>query len=214
MHLVDTLFAVERVDGRLIRRRFTDYHGNKPSLYSCVCLPWIFQTWRKRRKSPIIDPPFPMLVMDAIRFLQSVVKPGWRVLELGGGNSTLWFLKRGVQLTTLESSVEWARFIGRKADHPDLRVVSPAEAAAFVDGVPDGQFDLVLVDCKAAVMNRNDAVRAVRSKVRNGGWLMMDNTDAPRFRAAIEIMKDRPRLVFSGFTPMRFVVCQTSAWHM
>jgi predicted O-methyltransferase YrrM len=143
-----------------------------------------------------------------------VVKPGWRVLELGGGNSTLWFLKRGVQLTTLESSVQWARFIARNVEHPDLRVVSTAEAAAYIEGLPDRHFDLILVDCKAAVMNRNDAVRAVRSKVRDGGWLVMDNSDAPRFRAAIETMKDRPRLVFTGFTPMRFVVCQTSAWHM
>jgi predicted O-methyltransferase YrrM len=155
-----------------------------------------------------------MLVMDAVKFLDKTVGPGTRVLELGGGNSTLWFLRKGADLTTLESSSEWAQLIGQKAAHPQLQVLDPIRVSSFLSGLPDNSFDLVLVDCKSAVMNRNDAVRLVRSKVRQHGWLMLDNSDAPRFRTATEIMKDRPRRIFTGFTPMRFVVCQTSAWQM
>jgi hypothetical protein len=208
------LFAIERLEGRVVWRRFEDYDGHRPSLYSCLRLPLILRTWYRRKKSPLIDPPLPMLVMDAIRFLDKEVTRGARVLELGGGNSTLWFLKKGAELTTLESSQEWADFIKAKADHGNLKVLDRNGVLAYLHSLPDRIFDVVLVDCKSALINRNEAVGIVRNKVRTGGWLVLDNSDAPRFQAAKETMKDRPRLVFSGFTPMRFVVCQTSMWQM
>jgi predicted O-methyltransferase YrrM len=211
---LDYLLVRERIDGGVVWRRFEDYEGRRPSLYSCFRFPLILRTWYQRQKGPIINPPLPMLVLDAIRFLDQQVTAGTRVLELGGGNSTLWFLGKGAHLTTLESSTEWAEFIKGKVAHDNLMVLGQDAVAAYLQNLPDGSFDLVLVDCKAAVMNRNDAVRIGRSKVRKGGWLVLDNSDAPRFRAATNIMNDRPRKTFTGFTPMRFVVCQTSAWQM
>ena len=52
--------------------RFTDYDGNKPSLYSVMKLPYVFKTYLQSKKFPILEKPVPFLTMNAIRFLDSL----------------------------------------------------------------------------------------------------------------------------------------------
>jgi hypothetical protein len=97
-------------------------------------LAWI----RSRRKDYLLDERLPWITFDAIRFLQTQVKPGIRVFEYGSGGSTLFWTRFGAHCTTIESDAEWETLIrGRltAADDVDLRLVPgvPPKVNAALD---------------------------------------------------------------------------------
>lgn len=201
--------------------RLTDLEGHLPSLASLMRLPQVAGSYLAARRHPILPEPVPFLVWDAIRFLEGALKPGMRVLEVGSGNSTLWFLKRGCRVTSIEHSEAWARHVRgyvserldeRYAERLEQHVVAGEAAVQRIERFDDRQFDLALVDCMNEYTSRPDALRAARPKVRADGWMVLDNSDHPQNGPAVEHMADRTRIRFTGFAPMASVVCQTSAW--
>lgn len=204
-------------------KRFQDFEGHWPSLYSIVCLPRILGAYLLTRRHPLLKRPLPFLCADAVRFLTSITQPNMRVLELGGGNSTLWFLGRGMEVTTVEHSREWAALILRRvttsADSDfrkrlQIHVKEGDEAIAFIKSVRDQWFDVILVDCANEHTPRSLCVAAARSKVRKGGWLVLDDSDAPANWVGVNAMSDRSRKRFTGYPYMGLTVCQTSFWQM
>lgn len=202
--------------------RFTDYTGRYPSLYSVVRLPTSIRTWVALRRGSSPADPVPWLVYDAIRELRRLVGPTTRILEIGGGNSTLWFLDQGATVVSVETSDDWARTIEGRAtqrgtvDRLTLRVLSGESALSFVRNQPDASFDLLLVDSLADTSGggnwRPDFVDAGRGKVRPGGYVVLDNSDHPQNWAARETMRNVKETVFTGFTPMGLCVDQTTFW--
>ena len=229
--------AIDRLTGRLtvewvnkdgphrirVHTRLTDMEGNKPSLFSLMRLPQVVKSYRDAKRHPILPDPVPFLVMDAIEFLDERLKPGMKVLEAGGGNSTLWFLGKGCDVHTIEHSADWAAYVrtftherlGEEAsERMNLYLEHGDDAIARIDGFEDRAFDVILVDCASEFTWRKDCVAAGRSKVKSGGWMCLDNSDHPINWPAVELMKDRRRVVFSGFAPMALRVTQTSFWQM
>ncbi|MBP6511367.1 MAG: class I SAM-dependent methyltransferase [Bacteroidia bacterium] len=203
--------------------RFTDYEGNSPSVYSVLRLPYIFKTWMQSRRSPILEEPVPFIVMDAIRFLETIVRPGMKVVEAGGGNSSLWFLEKGTHVTTYEHSAEWAGFVQKTVRENPLRfheknfnikVMQGPSALADMALIPDQSLDFVLVDCMNDFTRRNDCMEVLMSKVKKGGWMILDNSDNPVNWVGADLMKGKEMHKFSGFAPMGLFVCQTTFWKM
>ena len=63
------------------------------------------------------------------------------------------------------------------------------EFAAEVDGLPDGAFDLVVMDfLEAPTVTRTDVLKPALKKVRPGGYLLLDDSDRPGYREAFELM--------------------------
>src|SRR5271170_976341 len=54
------------------------------------------------------DGPIPWLTYPATRFLESIVKPNWRVFEFGCGSSSLWWASRVREVLSVEHDDEWA----------------------------------------------------------------------------------------------------------
>ncbi len=203
--------------------RFTDYEGNSPSTYSVLRLPYIFKTWMQSRRSPILEEPVPFIVMDAIRFLTTLVQPGMKVVEAGGGNSSLWFLEKNTHVTTYEHSSEWAGFIQQTVRENPLRfheknfnikVMQGSSALADMALIPDQSLDFVLVDCMNDFTRRNDCMEVLMSKVKKGGWMVLDNSDNPVNWVGADLLKGKEMHKFSGFAPMGLFVCQTTFWKM
>lgn len=203
--------------------RFTDYEGNTPSTYSLLRLPYIFKTWMQSRRSPILAEPVPFIVMDAIRFMENIVQPGMSVVEAGGGNSSLWFLERNAQVTTYEHSSDWAGFIQKTVrENPmrfheknfNIKVMQGQSAIADMALIPDQSLDIVLVDCMNDFTRRNDCMEVLMSKVKKGGWMVLDNSDNPVNWVGADLLKGKEMHRFSGFAPMGLFVCQTTFWKM
>jgi predicted O-methyltransferase YrrM len=95
--------------------------------------------------------------------------------------SSLWFARRipTGRLVSVESSPEWhgkirAEFEKRGHAHVDYRLRAPDAYASAVDDLPDGSFDLVLVDG----ILRDHCMPVALKKVKPGGYVLFDNSDA------------------------------------
>tara|TARA_R110002072_G_scaffold125244_6_gene260962 strand:- start:30058 stop:30810 length:753 start_codon:yes stop_codon:yes gene_type:complete len=206
-----------------VHNRITDLEGHAPSLFSLMRLPKVVKSYRDAKRHPILPEPVPFLVLDAIAFLEQKLEPGMRVLEIGGGNSTLWFLAQGCEVHTIEHSPDWAEHmrgfaeerLGSEAcERMHLHVEQGEDAIAHIESLDEQSFDIVLVDCMNEFTWRKDCVRAGRSKVKPGGWMCLDNSDHPNNWNAAELMLDKERIRFTGWAPMCSVVTQTSFWQM
>jgi hypothetical protein len=215
---------VEERQERLVAcTRVTDFEGNCPSPKSIFALPFIIKTYFSIRRRHILSDPIPFLVMDAIAFLDRIVRPGMKVLELGAGNSTLWFLGKGVELISVEHSRNWAQHILdhiRKNACPgafkrfQLEIKEGKDTITFINKLADDSLDLVLVDCANDYTSRNECVLAARQKIVKGGWMALDNSDHPVNWVGVDSMTDSERFRFTGYSPMSLNVSQTSFWRI
>lgn len=154
-------------------------------------------------------PERPWIVPAAIGWLRRRIKGDWSVLELGAGRSTPWFAQRAGTLVSLEDNEHWHRWassriaalkLGRKDRNleVDLRL-TPIEAfGEAVSALPDGSFDLVVLDfLESPRVTRIDLLRPARHKVRPGGLLLLDDSDRPGYAEAYELL--------AGWRERRFV---------
>lgn len=134
----------------------------------------------------------PWIHKDAIAYLESILRPDFRVMEHGAGGSTLWFSDRVAEVVAFEDDPDWQREIQRNAGE-NVRVLSPAVFHAF-EGYQSG-YDLLMIDGlptqKAAWMT------AAREIVRPGGWVVLDNANRPEHPAEREAMKEWADLVIT-----------------
>ena len=143
-------------------------------------------------------PGLPWLPYGAIRYLDTVVRPGVRVLEVGAGQSTVFFARRGAVVDSVEGNAGWRNEVLK------LTAGQPVRLLDVMPGDVAGIYDLALLDDepREAVFDR------MLTAVRKGGVLMVDNWDWPRFD---EIRRQhRPARVFTDFAPYNFSVSTTA----
>lgn len=132
--------------------------------------------------------------------VEAVLPLNARVFEYGGGGSSLWLHDHGARLTVVEHHPEWSRVLRNLLPSGiELIEAPPSKAGEIVSAVgdgffdnyvgaieqyPDNSFDLVIVDGRARV----DCVARARWKVRPGGYLLLDDSDRPRYEAACRSM--------------------------
>lgn len=172
-------------------------------------------------KSPVMQN-MPWIAMPCIDFLDSYLRPGQKVLEWGGGGSTMYFLRRGAFLTTVESSPEWVQDLSARVEalpgdcrsRWDLRVAPAANnddprIAGYIDQVNHGgPWDVVLVDG----WSRFKCLLEARSAVKTGGVLVLDNANQSQFREVPAILNAWERHAFRGLGVARTWVTQTDAY--
>ena len=204
-----------------VHNRITDMEGHRPSLSSLLRVPSAVKTYFEAKRRSILKKPVPFLVYEAIEHLETLVGPGSKVAELGGGNSTLWFLQQGAEVVTLEHSPEWAQEIRAAAEEAlgdeaasrlTVHVAAGDDALEIASSLENGSLDLALVDCMNAFTWRKAGVEALLPKVRSGGTMCLDNSDHPNNWSAVQRLGAADRLRFTGYAPMCPVVTQTSFW--
>lgn len=121
----------------------------------------------------------PWLTDQAVDAIDDFIsqKPRLNVLELGSGASTLWFASKGVQITSFEDNAAWQDAVFESAieqglEMPDLRRY-PLPYYQHIDRLPDGFYDIVLVDGR----DRVECTRRARHKLATGGLFVVDNTE-------------------------------------
>ncbi|WP_205474716.1 class I SAM-dependent methyltransferase [Nocardioides sp. SYSU D00038] len=157
----------------------------------------------------------PWLPFRLIDELGTVVGPGTRVFEYGGGGSTLWFLDRGATVVTCEHHPGWADELARvvggswAADRWTLLRRSDADAyaayVAAIDAYPDLHFDVVVVDGR----ERARCATAALPKVAPDGLLLVDDVDRERYRAALDATGWTRRDIV-GFAPAKPTLAYTA----
>jgi hypothetical protein len=180
-----------------------------------------FRPWRESLRpdrSPVHDR-VPWITFGAYRHLSPTLPLRARVFEYGSGGSTLFFLDRGHEVTTVEHDADWldrvrsqvTRHAPWSAHHePPLPVDSDDDDCVsefrgyaglsfrhyvhVLDHFAPGHFDVVMVDGRARA-----ACLAVASRlVAPDGTIILDNSERPRYAAAVALLQQ------NGWRPSDF----------
>ena len=148
--------------------------------------------------------PLPWYTYPMIDFLSQRSFDGKRVLELGGGQSTLWWSSRAKSVMTLEDDADWYSSLRSKVapnvdlHHVDLDPIGkPMEQiAGLLQGSGVGKFDVIVVDG----LLRRELTALSFDYLAPDGAIILDNAEGYGF---YEELKDRNcrRIDFFGFAP-------------
>jgi predicted O-methyltransferase YrrM len=183
--------------------------GLRPSLYRTArgAMPlgaWLRLPAARLRARLGSEPERPWIVPASIGWLRRRMRSDWVVLELGSGRSTLWLARRASFLLSFEDNPFWAtrtREQLREAgvENSMLRELPIGRFLAELDLLPDASFDLIVVDfLEAPGAERGEAARVARSKLRPGGYLLLDDSDRPAYAPAFAMFEGWRTKVFAG----------------
>lgn len=103
------------------------------------------------------------------------LQPGWRVWEVGAGGPTVpdWLARHtDGEILATDLDTTW---VAGPAPRPNLRVL---QHDVGLDPPPDGPFDLVHARLVLVhVPRRSEAIAAMVSVLRPGGWLVVEEAD-------------------------------------
>lgn len=161
-------------------------------------------------------PERPWIVPAAVGWLGRRIRRDWSVLELGSGRSTVWLGRRAAAVLTFEDNEFWhhraaERIAEEELENVRLRRLPVEELAATVGAMPDETFDLVFIDfLESETAERVDVVRAAHTKVRPGGYLLLDDSDRPGYAGAYEVLTEWRERRFTGVKDEYPQVCETA----
>lgn len=129
-----------------------------------------------------------------------------RVFEYGSGASSLWLGRRAAEVLTVEHDARFVDFlrpvltgvpsvtllnVPARPASPTSPARTPSQRKGYadmdftayvhsIDDVP-GDFDLIVVDGRA----RTACLEQARSRLADGGMIIFDNSNRPRYRSSI-----------------------------
>jgi hypothetical protein len=170
--------------------------------------------WKKVSMGSLLvsgDQAKPWLVYGATDFLEHTISPQARILELGGGGSTLFWLNRGNQVVTIENDGEWysrlSEVVGPKPNWEPYLVEEISLTS--LEKLNLGQFDVIVNDF---IGDRSGLTRWIEESVAGGGYVVWDNSDRPSETAALASLKKSGfgHIDFFGLSPINSFALQTT----
>ena len=121
------------------------------------------------------------------------------IVEFGAGGSSIFFLKRGTKLTSIEHDEKWIENVRKKVpkklqnnwsyhlikpNNDITKVPSPESYLAPLNKLTDSSIDLFLVDGR----HRVESIKRSMDKIKPGGYLVLDNSDRPEYSKSYELL--------------------------
>jgi len=183
----------------------------------------------------------PWITFQARSFIQSLLTPESIVFEYGSGGSTIFYSKIARHVFSIEHDEEWFNQVKASLaeegiancdcvlvlpeptpnldgspDHPTSYVSSSERYRGFsfyryvthIDSFPDGYFDFVAVDGRA----RPSCINHARSKIKDGGYVMLDNSEVSVYKRACQLLSGWEKHEFWGPVPYVTSFSRTSFW--
>ncbi len=194
------------------KTRFHTERGARMPLREWFRLPFVLASRLRRGAEE------PWFAPGTSGYLSSLTRPGWRVVECGAGSSTLWFARRAGSVLSLEHDVTWSRAVTARLEQEglgnvDVRHVPLDEFVRVLRELPDATVDLAVVDSSEdAACDRVACVEAVARKVRPGGYLVLDDSDRPRYLAVERVLEHWPVRRFVGIKGRPLLAVETSVY--
>jgi predicted O-methyltransferase YrrM len=111
----------------------------------------------------------------------------FKAFEWGSGGSTLWLSQRTKSVVTLEHDGEWLEKTRVELGKYGITNVALILRALnngyveYIDGFPDGHFDIIMVDGR----KRSECLIRAMPKLRSGGVLVLDNSERAEYQEAV-----------------------------
>ena len=183
------------------------------------------------------------ITFKAKAWMESYLKPDMSVFEYGSGGSTIFLSSRVNTLISIEHDRSWYRKVSGALSkeeisnceyilcEPEKKIsgtmfscncknhasalrryagMSFEKYVKSIEKYPNGSFDLVIVDGRA----RSSCIFHALSKIRSGGYLMLDNSERERYSEAISVLADYKRTDFFGIGPYNIYLWRTSVWEI
>lgn len=144
----------------------------------------------------------PQINPKAIEFLESIIRPDWKVFEWGSGQSTVYFARRVAEMVSVEHHPAWVEEVGNllsvdglEIDYLFVPAVPDAglrdhtnplcyrcgegdtadwrDYAMAIEPYPDLHFDLIFIDGGARLSCLFHAI----TKVAPGGYILLDDSE-------------------------------------
>jgi predicted O-methyltransferase YrrM len=125
-------------------------------------------------------PKNPWLTADSVKLLEQLLQPSDVGVEFGSGRSTIWFVNRVKQLTSIENNSVWYESIKKKAD--TLNFSSKLDYR-FCENLDDyvnqaNSFSEVSIDfCLVDGEVRDSCALLMLPKIKSGGLMIVDNVN-------------------------------------
>lgn len=171
---------------------------------------------RRRRRSQSHGDPIPWLPYAAIDYLHQMISTSAEILEIGGGASSAWWLRRGNPVTTIEYDPEWCEQIRRDCAEWSMRhrlIVGDAGQPRNLSSLlENATFDVVINDGPG---DRGGAALALAPHVRADGILVWDNSERTEYQDAMAELEriGWRRLDFFGLVPINAYAGQTTIFY-
>ncbi len=154
---------------------------------------------RRTKRALIHEKPTPWWTYASIQFVDQIVSTNSRILEIGGGNSSLYWMERGNQLVTLETDLEWidTLTLDQRFNLENHKIIHIAnEDLNSISKVLDNQlFDVVIND---GAGERAIIGEYLTTKLKPNGIFIWDNSEREPDRQAIA------NLELSGWNTLEF----------
>jgi hypothetical protein len=149
----------------------------------------------------------PLMSYGFVEYMMSLDLRDLDVLELGAGNSTFFWADRTRSVLTVDHVQDWIGQIQRdKPSNVEISRTTPGGYARFIGGL-DSAFDIIVVDCAD---NRLACARAVEGRLREGGMVVLDNSDWYPNAAAALRSQGLIQVDYPDFRPDHYYRCCTS----
>jgi hypothetical protein len=165
----------------------------------------------------------PWMNYRAIEYIDSYVSSKFTVFEYGSGSSTLYWLARGCEVTSVEHDRVFYSQLSKKLDSQcDYLLIEPVliecesgnnpespdlfhsedfigysfeSYVKYIDQFPDKYFDMIVIDGRA----RASCIKRALPKLKKSGILVVDNSDRTKyFTETAELLKSWSRKTFKG----------------
>ncbi|WP_167459514.1 O-methyltransferase [Pedobacter jejuensis] len=158
----------------------------------------------------------PWIPFSAVSKIESIIKPSWKVLEIGAGMSTIWLAKNVFSVVSIEADKNWINRIQENLDKHQLKNVklifeNRGDLMADFSNYPDEHFDFILIDGGPRDLCCQNAL----TKIKKGGYIYLDNSDSNHLCGnGAEILKEFAKkgsnktYKFIDFVPGNFFVTE------
>ena len=176
--------------------------------------------WMESRDSGLsIDRfgPIPWWPYSVVHYLDQIVPTSYSVLEFGGGSSTIWWLERGNEATTIDTDSAWVDSLSKQGHATGLQGkwqiqhVKDIDLGSVESILPIKRFDIVVND---GLGDRNAAVELLNKFVKEEGLAVWDNSDRVEYREALLEFQGTKwkKLEFFGLGPVNAYCSQTTVF--
>lgn len=127
--------------------------------------------------------PIPWYTYPAIDLLKQHSFVGKRVLELGGGQSTRWWLGRGAQVVTIEEDAGWAQALSQTDAEVHHVPIDPINRTIEdIRRIVSGRvFDVIVIDGHL----REESALYLPRHLAESGAMILDNSEGYGLQATI-----------------------------
>ena len=145
--------------------------------------------------------PVPWITQPCIDFLKQLDLRDAAVFEWGAGYSTLYWSTRVRRVVSVETNPEWISFLRPKLSSNCEIVFSEPDATEYSGKITEFRelFDIILIDGPG--WQRPACAQIARTHLKQGGLVILDNSDQSLQSSAILRGHDLIEVDFTGFPP-------------